>query len=384
MKFQKSKVLLISFAHFTHDIFSSLLAPILPLLIEKLGISLSQASLLDIARKIPSLFNPLLGLVAERKDAKYFVILTPAVTAAAMGLLSVTSSYAVALFLLFIAGISAAFFHIPAPSIIKEFSGNESGKGMSYFMAAGESARTAGPLLAAGAISVWGLDGIWKLTPIGILSSLFLYYKLQNYKTSFRAKKFEKGEIKKTLNEVKGFFGALSAYIMLNYTSKFSISLFLPLFLTKHGFSVEKAGIAFGVLQGFGILGALFAGRFSDKIGRVKMLFLSSVGSFLFLTLFLMFFKSALWILLAPLGFFLFSQSPVLLASVHDIKTKTPTFLNSIYMAVNFGVSSLIVYIAGVLGERIGLFKTFEISAAFTLLSIITLLKLSKYLSHHS
>ena len=378
MKFQKSKVLLISFAHFTHDIFSALLAPILPLLIERLGISLTEASFLDIARKIPSLFNPLLGLIAERNDAKYFVILTPCITAIAMGLLSITSSYAIALFLLFIAGISAAFFHIPSPTMIKEFSGNKSGKGISYFMVGGESARTIGPVLAAGVISVWGLDGIFKLTPIGILASLFLYFKLKDYKTSFNAKKFEKGEIKDVLNKVKPFFIILTLFILLNYTSKYAISLYLPLFLTHKGFSVESASIAFGILQGFGILGAFFAGRFSDKIGRVNMLIISSIGSALFLILFLLFYKSLLWVLLAPLGFFLFTSSPVLLAFVHDIKTDKPTFINSIYMGINFGVSSIIVYLVGLIGENIGLFKTFEITVVLTLLSIIFIHKLKQ------
>jgi len=377
---KKDKVLLISFAHFAHDIFSSLLAPILPLLIQKLEISLIQASFLDIARKIPSLFNPILGLIAQRRDTKIFVILTPSITAISMGLLSITSSYAIALFLLFIAGISAAFFHIPAPSIIKEFSGKEAGKGMSYFMAAGESARTLGPILAAGVISIWGLDGIWKLTPIGIIISIFLYIKLKDYKTSFSAKKLEKGEIKAILKKVAPFFKTLSFFVLLNYTSKFSVSLFLPVFLTHHGFSVEKASIAFGMLQGFGILGALFAGRFSDKIGRIKMLVISSIGAGISLILFLIFYKSVLWILLAPLGFFLFSQSPVLLAAIHDIKTKTPTFINSIYMAINFGVSSVIVYLAGLMGEKIGLYKTFEIASVLTFLSIIGALNMKKYL----
>jgi len=209
-----------------------------------------------------------------------------------MGLLSITSSYAIALFLLFIAGISAAFFHIPSPTMIKEFSGNKSGKGMSYFMVGGESARTIGPVLAAGVISVWGLDGIFKLTPIGILASLFLYFKLKDYKTSFNAKKFEKGEIKDVLNKIKPFFTILTLFILLNYTSKYAISLYLPLFLTHNGFSVESASVAFAVLQGFGILRAFFAGRFSDKIGRVNTLIISSLGSALFLILFLLFYKS--------------------------------------------------------------------------------------------
>jgi len=377
-QFQKSKVLLISFAHFTHDIFSALLAPILPLLIQRLGITLTEASFLDIARKVPSLFNPLLGLIAERNDAKYFVILTPSVTAVSMGLLSLTSSYAVALFLLFIAGVSAAFFHIPSPTMIKEFSGNQSGRGMSYFMVGGESARTVGPILAAGVISIWGLDGIWKLTPVGILSSIFLYIKLKDYQTTFNAKKFEKGEIKGVLKKVKPFFTMLTLFIMFNYTSKYAISLYLPLFLTHNGYSVESASVAFGVLQGFGILGAFFAGRFSDKIGRVNMLIISAIGSALFLILFLLFFKNALWILLAPLGFFLFTSSPVMLAFVHDLKTDKPTFVNSIYMGINFGVSSIIVYLVGLVGEYIGLFKTFEITVILTLVSIFFINKLKK------
>ncbi|AZV46411.1 MFS transporter [Nautilia sp. PV-1] len=377
-KFQKSKVLLISFAHFTHDIFSALLAPILPLLISRLGITLTEASFLDIARKVPSLFNPFLGLIAERNDAKYFVILTPSITAVSMGLLSLTSSYAVALFLLFVAGLSAAFFHIPSPTMIKEFSGKESGKGMSYFMVGGESARTVGPILAAGVISLWGLDGIWKLTPIGIISSLFLYYKLKDYKTTFNAKKFEKGEIKGVLNKVKPFFKMLTLFIMFNYTSKYAMSLYLPLFLTHHGYSVESASIAFGILQGFGILGAFFAGRFSDKIGRVNMLMVSALGSAVSLMFFLLFFKQFLWFLLAPLGFFLFTSSPVLLAFVHDLKTDKPTFVNSIYMGINFGVSSVIVYLVGLVGEKIGLFKTFEITVVLTLISIFFINRLKK------
>ena len=40
-KFQQGNVILISFAHFVHDVYSSFLAPILPLLIEKFNSSLA-------------------------------------------------------------------------------------------------------------------------------------------------------------------------------------------------------------------------------------------------------------------------------------------------------------------------------------------------------
>ena len=367
MKFHKDKILLISFAHFTHDIFSALLAPILPLLIDKMGITLTEASLFDIARKIPALFNPVLGIIAERTNAKYFVILAPFVTAISMGLLGIVNSYFLALLLLFIAGISATFFHIPSPAMIKEFSGKESGKGMSYFMAAGESARTIGPLLAAAVISMWGLEGILRLSILGIIASIFLYIKLKDYTPKYKAKKFETAEIKKTLRKVSPFFIKLGSFMMLNYTSKFSLSLFLPVYLTQQSKSAEFGAIAFGIMQAGGILGAFYGGRISDKIGRKKALLFQTIGASLFLILFLI--TNSIFIL-PFLGFFLFSQSPVLLAFTHDLKTDTPNFINSLYMFINFGISSLIVLFAGILGEHLGLFKTFEIAAILTLLSI--------------
>lgn len=75
MKQQKNLITTISVAHLVQDTYSAFLAPILPLLIEKLGMSLVMSAFLDIARKIPSLLNPFFGLLAERSDARYFVIL---------------------------------------------------------------------------------------------------------------------------------------------------------------------------------------------------------------------------------------------------------------------------------------------------------------------
>lgn len=49
-----------------------------------------------------------------------------------MGLVGLANSYAVLFILLFVAGISAALFHVPTPVIVKEASGNKVGTGMSF------------------------------------------------------------------------------------------------------------------------------------------------------------------------------------------------------------------------------------------------------------
>jgi hypothetical protein len=43
LDFQTGKILALSIGHFIHDVYSSFLAPLLPLLIEKLSMSLTQA-----------------------------------------------------------------------------------------------------------------------------------------------------------------------------------------------------------------------------------------------------------------------------------------------------------------------------------------------------
>jgi len=364
-KFQKSKVFTISFAHFAHDIYSSFLAPLLPLLIEKLGMSLSSAALLDIARRVPSLFNPLFGLIAEKTGVKYFVILTPAITALSMCLIGLTNSYIILFILLFVAGISAALFHVPSPTMIKENSGEKVGTGMSFFMVGGELARTIGPLIATAGVSLWGLEGIYRLLPIGFVASFILYIKLQNYEATRPPRKpKEKGDTKKLLKKYTPFFTILGAFILFQSGLKSALTLYLPVYLINHGETLWYAGISLSILQGFGVLGTLLSGHISDRIGRKNTLLISSIGLVVSMAVFT-YFQSIF--LLSFIGLFLLSTGPVLMATVQDTNSNMPTFMNSMYMSINFGISSLVVFCVGIVGDMWGLDTTYLI---FNILAI--------------
>jgi len=92
-KFQWSNVLTISFAHMLHDIYSSFLAPILPLLIAKLHMGYTLAGLLSFIQRVPSLLNPFIGLLADKLSLRYFIIIAPSITSVSMSLLGVASHY---------------------------------------------------------------------------------------------------------------------------------------------------------------------------------------------------------------------------------------------------------------------------------------------------
>jgi len=303
-KFQFGNVLTVSFAHLSHDIYSAFLAPILPLLITKLGISLSLAGLMDIARKIPSLLNPLVGLIADRVCVRYFIIITPAITGIAMSLLGLAPSYPIVLILLLVAGISNTLFHVPSPVMIKHVSAEQTGKGMSYYMLGGELARTLGPLLITAAISWWGLEGSWRVMPLGVIASLVLYFKLRNISINkdFQKKKKETGA-RETFKKFIPFFIIISGITIFRAAMKLSLTLYLPTFLVKQGNTLWLAGISLAILQFSGAIGTFFAGPISDKIGRKNTLLITSLVNPVLMWIFISLNGSFMIPLLIVMGF---------------------------------------------------------------------------------
>jgi FSR family fosmidomycin resistance protein-like MFS transporter len=178
--FQTDKALVIAAGHLTHDIFTSFLSPLLPLIIQKLSLSLTLAGALASLQQLPSLINPLLGLMADRGSLRWLVILAPTITAITMSLIGVAPSYIVLCILILVAGVSTALWHTPAPAMMARVSGRQVGQGMSFFMLGGSLAYTIGPLLAVEAAAWWGLDGIWRLVPLAVCASALLYWRTRD------------------------------------------------------------------------------------------------------------------------------------------------------------------------------------------------------------
>ena len=370
-KFESGKVTLISAAHLLHDVYSSFLAPLLPLLIEKLGISYSLAGLLTVIQRIPSLLNPFIGILADRVQLRYLIIFTPLITATTASLMGAAPNYTLLAILIFVMGISAALFHVPAPVMIKKVSGRYTGRGMSFYMFGGEIARTLGPIIILGAVSFWGLEKTYNLIPFAALFTIFLYFKLRKIRISdeFR-EKTKVLKINTTLKKYRSFLLMLSGFLFFRTIMKSAISAFLPTFLTDQGETVWYGGIALAVLQLAGAAGTLFAGTISDRIGRKTTLVIASILSPIVFWFFIHAVGEMRFVLLILLGFVLFASGPVLLAGVQDLKSERPAFLNGIFMTINFFFGAIAVMFVGFLGDLKGLLFTFEITAGIAVLSV--------------
>ena len=366
--FQTGRILALSACHFIHDAYSSFLAPLLPLLIEKLSLSLTQAGFLSTVMQIPALFNPYIGSLADRISVRYFIILAPAATAIPMSLLGLAPGYGVLLVLLFFAGVSVAMFHVPSPVMVSRLSGARVGRGMSFFMTGGEFARTVGPMAAIGAVSLLGLEGFYPVMIVGILASLWLYLRFRDVPVGDPGKR--RLSLAETWGDMRHILLPLIAILVARGFMHASTATFLPTFVKAETGNLWLAGFSLTLFEASGVVGVMTSGSLSDYLGRRQMLFISLLGAPIGLFFFTWFSGWYRFIALLLTGFALLSTTPVMLALVQENAGRSPAAANGFFMMASFLARSAIVVVVGFVGDHLGLYATYMISAFLGLAGI--------------
>ena len=375
-RFQWPRILLICGGHFAHDVYSAFISPLLPLLIDKLGLTLVLAGSLPVFMQAPSLLGPLIGWLSDRFTLRYLVILAPAVTATLATLIGFMPSYGMAALLLFAVGVSIMAFHAPAPAMIAHVAGSKVGRGMSLFMAAGELARSVGPLLVGFGVTQWGMDGLWRLMFFGWLASAVLWWRLGDVSAKRSGAK-RRDKQKPMLRRFARVFAPLFGVMLLRNMAVSSLGIFMVVYLVNaRGYDLTLATSALALYEFSGVGGALAGGTLSDRIGRRRMVTGAVILSALLMLLFVHAEGALLIPLLIGLGLTSLAVSPVFLALVQDQLPDSRATANGIFMLYAFGIRAINVLVAGALGDAFGLQNAFILAALISLLSLPFILTL--------
>ena len=374
--FQTQDILTIVSGHFVHDMYSAFIPTLLPVILKKLAIPLGLAGTLQLAMSIPSLFSVLVGWLGDRFSVRYLVIFTPAITATLITLSGVMPGYATLIILLFAAGLSGAAFHAPAPAMVARLSGRQLGKGMGFFMAAGELGRSLGPLLVAFALTEWGLEGIWRVMIFGWLASGILFFRLRRIPARSR----KTLNLRSVLPHMRRVFIPLLGVMMLRGMFSSSLSFYLVYFLNQDlGMEHANAALMLALYELAGVGGALTGGMLSDRIGRRRTVFIAtSVGAALQVVFLLVINYRLEWIPLAliPLGFVSLSVTPVLQAVVQDQFPENRATASGLFILYAFLTRSFNALALGLIGERLGLEAAFTIAIFASLMALPLILRL--------
>jgi MFS transporter, FSR family, fosmidomycin resistance protein len=368
-RFEAGDVNTVTLGHAVHDTYTAFLPPLLPVLIDKFSMSNTQAGLLNVFLQWPSLSQPFIGYLADRRNLRILVIVAPAIAAACMSLLGVAPSYGVIAVLLLIVGTGAAGLHSVGPVIAANRSGKQIGRAMGTWMVGGGLGYTVGPLIIVAAIGLVGLEGVPWLMIGGFVASGVLFVRLRHV-SSVSGAAAQSRPWRQALRALQPILVPIVGITIVRSFVAAALSTYLPLFLKSEGSTLWVAGAALAIFEGAGMVGSLTAGTLSDRIGRRKVLAASMALSAPLMGAFVLMQGAARLPLLVALGFSAMAIMPVMMALLSERYPENRALVNGIYLGLSFVTNAAATLLVGILADAFSLRVAFIISTVVPLLGL--------------
>jgi FSR family fosmidomycin resistance protein-like MFS transporter len=341
-------------AHMMVDGYSNIFAPMLPLLIPRLGLNLATAGVLTMLFQLAaSVAQVGFGHLADRWRPRLLVMAGPVVAVSVLSLVGLATSTGMLAVILVAGGLGSAAFHPPAAALAHRLGGERRGLAMSVYITGGTLGFSLGPLLFAPFADHAGLE--W--TPILALPGLAVIAIFLSKVPAFPVHSGSGGGFR-ALRPYARPLALLYSIVVLRTLTSLAIATFVPVMLTRRGMSVGQAGAAVAVyLFGSGV-GGFFGGPAADRFGARKVIALSLVCStpFLFVAPFLTGWPFV--VVLAIGGLFLQSTLPVNVTFGQSLAPVSAATVSSLMMGFGWGTGGLSVPIVGMVADRVGIEHT--------------------------
>lgn len=360
-------------AHMMVDGYGNIYAPLLPLLIPRLGLSLAMAGafamLFQLAASIAQLG---FGHLADRWRPRVLLMLGPFVAVGVLSFVGVASSKAMLAAILMSGGLGTAAFHPPAAALAHRLGGERAGLAMSVYITGGSIGVSLGPLLFAPFVQRFGVE--W--TPLLALPGLAVVAAFASRVPRFELNQGHAGGGLRTLRPYATPLALLYTIVVLRTLTSLSIATFVPVLLTRRGLSVGSAGFIVAIYLFASGVGGFLGGPLADRFGarRVIMLSLLSATPFLLATPFLH--GAAFAVMLSLGGFFLQSTLPVNVTFGQALAPVSAATVSSLMMGFAWGTGGLSVPLVGMLADRIGIERTLMMLSLVPLVAAATALPL--------
>ena len=364
---KRSRLALVTWGHFVNDSYIGFFTPILPLLIEKLALSLTVASgLAAIPAVVSSVFQPLYGMASDRTRGRFFILLGPLLSITGMGLIGIAPNAMMLGLLLLVAGVGAAAFHPQAVAAAGTASGNRKGLGISVFLFGGNLGFALGPLAIIAVVQFVGLERSYLVMLPGFLSVVFLGLYLQ-VPTGVTDRK-QVPSLTAAFRGARTAMALLFSITVIREFTRLAVVTFLPIFLSLQGRSLMAGGITLALFSLSGAVGGMVAGGLSDRWGRKHIILVSGVLCVPFLY---GIFHTQGWLSLAFLilaSAMLTGTHSVVVAFAQELVPSRAGTASSLVMGLGWGVAGLFLIGFGRLADAIGVSQALDIAVLVPLL----------------
>lgn len=352
--------------HLVLELCNNYLPAIYPVLVATMGLSYAQVGLLSmLSGAMGTVFQPLIGFVADRQDSRVWGAASLIWIGVFMGMVGLMGSYVPLAIMIALGGLGSAAFHPVGAGAISVISQRRRGAAMSLFSVSGNVGAALSPLVITLLLPVMGLRGTLVLIPLGLAFGWLLWKEMPRGGAD-AAERARRQAVAHT-GRLAGLLIAMWITMMHSYLHR-SVTTYMSLLYQARGSSIVGGSSALSVLLFSLGLGSMAGGLLADRIGRWQ----TSLGAFLLMPLSLLAFLYAptelSYALVALLGVLIGMPFPINLVMGNESWPHMPAVASGVVLGAGWLVGALGAWVTGMLADRWGL------TAALTSLIVPTML----------
>jgi FSR family fosmidomycin resistance protein-like MFS transporter len=377
MKANSKVIFALSLVHFTGDFYASFVTPLLPLFVDKLGLTLTQVGLLaGISRFLAFVVQPSAGYVADHYHTRVFILGGPLLATIFMPLIGVAPSYLALLFFVSIGSIGVSMFHPTAAGMVSQYAGSHFGLSMALFNLGGTLSFGLGPIFIAFFVHSWGLESSPVTMTIGLVLVALLCRIVPLPTTEGLANRGFMGSIQEAFGGVWKPIALIWAIMALRSFAGQVFMTFIPIYYSQQGFSLLSIGTIVSLFTVAGALSGVAAGHFSDRFG-FKPVFFASHG-LATPSLYLLLLLPGDWAYVSSFlaGFFVLASLPLGVTMAQEIAPKGKSMVSSLMMGLAWGTGGMMTPLAGKLADLFSIAPVLAGTAVIPLLTVGLIAKL--------
>lgn len=356
----------IASTHVVVDGYTNIYAPLLPLLIPHLNLSLATAGTLAMCFQMANSVSQLgFGALADRWRPRLLVMAGPLVAVVVLSFVGLATSPLTLGAILVAGGLGGAAFHPPAAALVYRLADRRKGLAMSAHLSGGSLGFSAAPVLFAPFIAYMGL----RWSPLIMIPGLIaLWWTLRQVPVFTLPAAHERSTLA-TLRPAAVPLTLLYLTIVLRTATTYGFMTFTPTLLTRQGYTIGEASMAVSLYLFASGIGGFIGGPLADRVGPRRVIVWSLIAAVPFMAAAPRLSPLGFTAMLAIGGLLLQSTLPISVTFAQSFVKGGAATVSSLMMGFAWGMGSLAVPLIGAGADRFGIENTLGVLAFLPLVA---------------
>ena len=349
---RRRPLLPLALGHFCVDSYAGMLAPMVPLLQDRLGLSLAATATIGAVMAFSNLSQPVLGLLGDRMRRRTLVPAGVLLAAVCMPLMAVTPSFGLTMAVIAAGGLGVAAFHPQSFVIAADLSGARRAFGIALYVFAGTIGLATTPTWLTFTVDAFGA-GVLPLTTLpGVVAAVVIWRRVPLAADPAQEQGWRAvgAQIAASLRPL----AAILAVVVLRNVTFLGFNLFIAVLNRDRGMGLAAGGIALSIYNLSGVLASLGVGRIADRTDPKPLVWGSMAAAAPFLCAYALVPGPAALLLLAVGGGLLGSSTSVMVALAQQAAPGQRALASSLPLGLSWGLASLTLPLLGWIGDLAG------------------------------